>query len=89
MTRTGNGRAETSRADRYLAQLCEHLEHMRRGAGPDHQPGGHAGQPDVQRVQRAQDNSVIVFDWGTITLRASPDALAVQIEAADDAVART
>jgi hypothetical protein len=85
MTRTATGRAETTRADRYLAQLCDHLEHMRHGAGPDHQPSGHGGAPDVQLVERMQDGGVIVFDWGTCTLRASPDALAVQIEAADNA----
>lgn len=72
MTRTANGRADTTRADRYLAQLCDHLDHMRHTASPDHPPGGHGGVPDVQRVQRTENSGVIVFDWGTCTLRASP-----------------
>jgi hypothetical protein len=85
MTRTANGRADTTRADRYLGQLCDHLDHMRRTASPDHQPGGRAGAPDVRRVERTESSGVIVFDWGTCTLRASADRLTVQVEAVDDA----
>jgi hypothetical protein len=72
MTRAANGRAETTRADRYLGQLCDHLDHLRHGDRRDHQPGGHGGPPDVQRVQRTENGGVIVFDWGTCTLRAFP-----------------
>jgi hypothetical protein len=39
----------------------------------------------VQPVERTDDRGVIAFDWGTCTLRASPDGLDIQIEAADDA----
>ena len=62
---TAEARVETARAERYLAQLCDHLGHMRHGGHAAHHRGGHGGPPDVQDVEHAGDRAVIVFDWGS------------------------
>lgn len=76
----------TPRADRYLAQLCDHLGAMKRGLlgrlhrRPDH-GSGHRYTPAVRAIDRAGDQARIEFDWGTCTLTASPDRLTVRVHA--------
>jgi hypothetical protein len=82
---TAEARIETARADRYFAQLCDHLGQMRHGGLTAHHRSGHGGPPDVQRVEQAGDSAVIVFDWGQCTLHASANALTVRAEATGDA----
>jgi len=83
---TAEARVETARAERYLAQLCDHLGHMRHGGlATHHHATGHGGPPDVQRVEHAGDRAVIVFNWGQCTLHASANALIIRAEATDDA----
>lgn len=86
-------RVETPRADRYLAQMCDHLGNMRSGflgrihRRPDH--GGHGSAPVVRSVERGDDRGRIEFDWGSCVLSASPDGLTVQVQADDlDALRR-
>jgi hypothetical protein len=38
----------------------------------------------VLNIQRADDQAVIAFDWGTCTLQATAAALVVRVEASDD-----
>ena len=92
---TAEAHIDTAHADRYLTQLCDHLERLRRGAIParphpggpsgDHDPDSHNAPPGAQHVQRAGRRGEIVFDWGRCILIASDDALIVQAEAGDEA----
>ena len=78
-------RIPTTRAERYLAQLCDHLGHMRHGpnAARPHRVGRH-GTAAVQQVEHGDRYGQIVFDWGTCTLQALDDALIVRADAATD-----
>ena len=77
-------RITTGRAGRYLAQLCRHLGEMGRmhGAVLGH---GAGGMPKVEHVERSDDAAVVRFPRGTCTLRATPDALLLRIDAEDAA----
>jgi hypothetical protein len=87
---TAQAGIDTDRADRYLAQLCNHLGNMRGGSITGHlHPGSRHQQPAVQRVERTGRRGELVFDWGTCTLMALDDALIVTAQAADpDALER-
>ena len=86
MMLTVEGQVETNRGARYLAQLCDHLDHMRRGTRDRHRGGhgGHGGRPEVRSVERADDHAEIEFDWGRLELNATTDALAVRASAEDE-----
>jgi len=82
----------TPRADRYLAQLSDHLGNMRSGfldrlhRRPHH--GSAHGSTVVLGVERGEDRARIEFDWGSCVLTASADGLTVQVQA-DDLAALT
>jgi hypothetical protein len=75
-------RVATDRADRYLAQLCRHADHMSERPGhrpPTHRPGG--DRPQVRQVERTETDAVVTLDLGRFTARATPDALLLRAEA--------
>jgi hypothetical protein len=79
---TGEARVTTERANRYLVQLCEHLDQI----GQHH--GGrsrmHSGAPGaIPRVEWSGSHGVITFDNGQCTLDATADALTLSARAAD------
>lgn len=83
---TAEARIDTPRAERYIAQLCDHLGHMGHGRFPAHRRAGdHAGLPNVLQVERDDTRAAIVFDWGRCTLTATSDALTLHAEADDEA----
>jgi hypothetical protein len=83
---TAEARIETTRAERYLAQLRDHLGHMSRGGitpRDGHQAGLHE-RPDVQEAEHGDRHGEFVFEWGTCKLLALDDALLIRVEAADE-----
>jgi len=75
----------TSRAGRYLAQLCSHGAKMKRPAF--HHPRGHAdgsAPPAAQHADWSDTEGTIEFGWGRCTLRATDDALILSAEADDE-----
>ncbi|WP_284746185.1 DUF2218 domain-containing protein [Amycolatopsis sp. RTGN1] len=72
----------TSRAERFLAQLCRHAEAM--GGKAAHLHGGNGqARPEVVKVDCAGNEGKITFSRGDCTLRSTSDTLAVRIEADD------
>ncbi|MFC5494639.1 DUF2218 domain-containing protein [Nocardioides caricicola] len=84
---TVEGRVATSRADRYLSQICEHLGHLQHGPSAGrgaHDPGaGHGPAPAVRRVERTGDHALVEFDWGRCDLTADPTELVLHLHADD------
>ena len=82
---TAETRVLTDRASRYLVQLCEHLNELRRHAesAPPHQAG--ARPPSVQRVEYSDTHGVITFPTAECTANATDDALTIRVSADDDA----
>jgi hypothetical protein len=74
-------RVPTTRASRYLVQLCQHGSLMSRL--PRHRRPGHGGPPPAATLSPAGTEGVIDFGWGRCTLRASTDALTLHAEADD------
>jgi len=87
----------TSRADRYLAQLCSHGRLMSRlarhrrpgqehgqGQGQGHGDGhGNDGGPPVATASSAGTEGIIDFGWGRCALRATAGTLILHAEAGD------
>lgn len=72
----------TSRAERFLAQLCRHAEAM--GGKAAHLHGGNGqARPEVVKVEYGENEGKITFSGGDCTLRSTSDTLAVRIEADD------
>jgi hypothetical protein len=84
-------RVPTSRAYRYLAQLCGHGRLISRMAGHrppshgrDHGDDGHGGgdgAPPSVTARSAGSEGIIDFGWGRCTLHAAADALDLRAEA--------
>ena len=79
---TADGVAATPRAARYLVQLCRHAGRMQshplRGRH-DHR----AGSPAIDHVEWSDTEGVLRLDDGVCTLRATPDALLLHVDATD------
>lgn len=74
----------TSRASRYLAQLCSHSSQMSRAAS--HRPRRHrdgGAPPAVRRASQTGADGMIDFGWGRCTLHATSEALTLHAEAGD------
>jgi hypothetical protein len=74
----------TSRASRYLAQLCSHSSQMSRAAS--HRPRRHSdgGAPHAaSHTSQTGADGVIDFGWGRCTLHATSEALTLHAEAGD------
>lgn len=81
-------RVETERASRYLDQLCKHAQQM--GRHPHYRPatrGGSGGAhrpPEVRHVEWSDTDGTVRLSLGQWTLRATPDALVLRVEAANE-----
>ena len=76
-------RVETTRASRYLVQLCRHASLMGRH-GPPHAGMDQGERPGRVDAEWSDEAGVItVVPWGRCTLRALPDALVVRVQAAE------
>jgi hypothetical protein len=74
---------ETARASRYLVQLCRHAGHT--GCHPPAAPGRRRGPGvEVEHVEWSDTHGVIRLTGGEITVRATPDALVLRAESADE-----
>ena len=88
---TAEARIETEHASRYLIRLCQHIgkiknkaQHLRHQR-PSHLPGDTRARPDMQaHVEWTQTHGTVTFIWGKITMQASPGALTIHAEAADE-----
>lgn len=76
---------DTPRAARYLAQLCDHLDHLPQGSRHHGSASGHDGPPPVLHIDRSDNHAVVTFAWGSCRLDATDTALLVRVEAGDDA----
>ncbi|MGP4048207.1 DUF2218 domain-containing protein [Streptomyces sp. 2A115] len=79
-------RVETERASRYLVQLCRHAQQMRRR---HFRPRAHAGggthtPPEVHHVEWSDTHGTVRLSLGQWTLRATPDALVLRADAANE-----
>lgn len=73
------GTVATARADRYLSQIVEHLSQIAGQAGHE----GRHGPPAVVSTEHTGDTGRVTFAWGTCTLLALPDRLALILEGGD------
>ncbi|MEV4014265.1 DUF2218 domain-containing protein [Nonomuraea angiospora] len=76
----------TDRADRYLVQLCRHASQMGHGF-PNHAnrgPHTNGQRPEQIKAEWSETDGTISLDWGTCTLRATPEALTLRVEAVDE-----
>jgi hypothetical protein len=80
---TAEARISTTRASRYLTQLCQHATSGPAAVRPQrHGTGGaahRAGTPP--RAEWTETHGMISFPGGTITLQATADALIVRADA--------
>jgi hypothetical protein len=85
---TAEARVETSRASRYLVQLCRHASQMgqrRVHRIPDHATGdNHMTMPAHADAEWSDTYGKITVEWGTCTLAAAEDRLTLWIEADDE-----
>lgn len=69
----------TDRAERYVEQLCGHLDHLR------HVPAASHGQRSTPRilepVQRDDGVATVAFDIGSLRMQATPGELRLLVEA--------
>jgi cytochrome P450 len=79
-----HARVLTSRASRYLTQLCSHSNQMSRAAS--HRPRRHSdggAPPAARHTSQTGADGVIEFGWGRCTLHATSEALILHAEADD------
>lgn len=84
---TAEARVETERASRYLDQLCRHAQQM--GQRPHYRPRAHGGgathrPPEMHDVEWSKTRGTVRLSLGQWALRATPEALVVRIEAANE-----
>ena len=84
---TAEARVETERASRYLDQLCRHAQQM--GRHPHYRPRAHGDgdthrPPEVHHVAWSDTGGTVRLSLGQWTLRATPDALVLHVEAANE-----
>ncbi|HKS43692.1 MAG TPA: DUF2218 domain-containing protein [Amycolatopsis sp.] len=87
---TAEARVETERPSRYLVQLCRHASRMSQRLG--HRPRSHlAGDPRAPRelparvdAEWSDTDGAVTFDpWGQCVAQATPGALILRAQAAD------
>lgn len=82
---TAEAQVPTDRASRYLVQLCRHTAQMSRMRHrPPTRHGGEQTPPEVQRVEFCDTHGTVHFAGGQWTLKATPDALTLRVEADDE-----
>lgn len=82
---TAQATVHTTRAPRYLRQLCGHAAQMRHHmpAVPSVHGGSAPATPKVRRAESTENEGTIAFDAGACHLRATGDALLLRLEAPD------
>jgi hypothetical protein len=81
---TAEAHIPTRRASRYLVQLCRHLDQLKRLPHPASDPAPAGGSmPQVDDVHWSDTHGTVAVGQGTWVLDATPDALTVRVEAAD------
>ncbi|WP_129311444.1 DUF2218 domain-containing protein [Streptomyces sp. L2] len=91
---TAEARVETDRADRYLVQLCRHLDEMSHmpGSHTPHGPHGGHGEgpttPVVREVDYTHAHGTVRFEDGRWTLDAAAGALTLRVDADDEEALR-
>jgi len=82
---TAEAHVQTEQPARYLAQLCKHARQVHRLR---HRPRNHGGDgqppPKVHSVECSETSGMISFGWGQCTMQATPGALTLRAEAADE-----
>lgn len=86
---TAEAQVETTRSSRYLVQLCSHAAKI--GGTHGHRPRAHGGGDadafrDVQvTAEWSETHGTVTFTpRGRCTIQATPDALTLHVEAADE-----
>ena len=84
---TAEARVETERASRYLDQLCRHARQM--GRHPHYRPRAHGDgdthrPPEVHHVEWSDTGGTVRLSLGQWTLQATPNALVLHVEAANE-----
>ncbi|MEU6789588.1 DUF2218 domain-containing protein [Nonomuraea angiospora] len=80
---TAEARVATERAGRYLVQLCRHATQMSHGfPGRGRHMGGE--RPKNIQAEWSETSGTITVDQGSCVLEATPEALTLRIEAADE-----
>ncbi|GAA3550736.1 hypothetical protein GCM10022222_37830 [Amycolatopsis ultiminotia] len=74
-------RIRTSRASRYLVQLCRHAKAM---GGKAHGLHARGARPEVGAVEWTGTAGKIEFSWGRCILRATEDTLIVRLDIDDE-----
>lgn len=89
---TSDALVQTDRARRYLAQLCDHGEQMKRrtfhprrghGHGPGHGHDEQDAPPRPLRAEASGGEGIIDFGWARCLLQATDNALVLRVEAGD------
>ena len=87
---TSHAAVHTTKADRYLAQLCRHAHAVSGRPGKrlrEHlEPGG--VQPRIERIESSETHATLQFDLGRCIVHAGSAALTLRVEANDTAALR-
>ena len=88
---TAEARIETDRPNRYLVQLCRHVNGIYSKGGPlRHRRDRHLADDAKERgeapphVEWSETRGSVTFGAGKITMQASPGALLLRAESADE-----
>ncbi|MDO3634591.1 DUF2218 domain-containing protein [Mycolicibacterium arseniciresistens] len=81
---TAEATVATSRASRYLTQLCRHADQMRRIGHRTSRNGDEQMPAVLERVEYSSTAGTVRFADGMLHVRASRDTLTLRIEAADE-----
>ena len=75
---------QTEHPDRYLVQLCRHAQQVHRLRHRPSHGRADAQPPKVEHVEWSGTRGTVDFGWGRCTMQATPGALTLQAEAADE-----
>ena len=78
---TSQAQIPTTRAARYLTQLCNHGTHLSRITNHHPRSPNNHTAPATTRSQHSDTDGVIDFDFGRCTLHATDEALTLTAEA--------
>lgn len=87
---TAHATVPTDRASRYLAQLCRHLGELQHqtdsptSPDTDPEPAHRRRRPQIRHLEWSDTHGTVDLGVGRLALQATPDALDVALEAADE-----
>ena len=85
---TAEARLETAQAKRHLAQLCRHAGHMLEGPLHRDPTGDAEHRSGLRNLEWCDSYAVLSVDRGRCSLQATPETLALRVEAADEEALR-